>query len=139
MQKIVLDTNMFLSAFVFGGMVETIVDLTVANKLQLYISPALVSEIFKKLHEFEVNNEITTSLNDFLEGSITVVPQATVSVCRDPKDNYLLELVQEAGVDYLITRDKDLLELPGAKWKDTKIVKPEEFLPILRSLNIANK
>ena len=34
--------------------------------------------------------------------------------------------------DYLITRDKDLLDLPNKRWKNTKIVKPEQFLSYLR-------
>jgi len=48
----------------------------------------------------------------------------------------MLELAEEAQAEYLITRDKDLLELPQQEWKDTKIIRPEEFLPLLRSLQL---
>ncbi|MCZ2460859.1 MAG: putative toxin-antitoxin system toxin component, PIN family [Chitinophagales bacterium] len=34
-----------------------------------------------------------------------------ISVCRDPKDNFLLALAKDTKADYLITGDKDLLEL----------------------------
>ena len=37
--------------------------------------------------------------------------QSVVTVCRDPKDNYLLALAKDAKADFLITGDQDLLVL----------------------------
>ena len=34
-----------------------------------------------------------------------------VNVCRDPHDNFLLALCQDAAADFLILGDKDLLVL----------------------------
>ena len=136
MPRIVLDTNMFVSIFVFGGMVETIIDLFIANKLQLYTSPALINEILKKLREFEVNKKVIADVTEFLERGIVVIPQVVISVCRDPKDNFLLELAETAQADYIITQDKDLLDLPDQRWKETQIVKPEAFLHILRETKL---
>ena len=45
--------------------------------------------------------------------------------CRDPKDNFLLELAVDGKADYLITGDKDLLELKSVH--KTKIVRIEDF------------
>lgn len=67
---------------------------------------------------------------------VLVQAVAKVTVCRDPEDNFVLELAETVKADYLITRDKDLLELPQKEWKNTKIVKPEEFLPHLRFLKL---
>lgn len=39
------------------------------------------------------------------------IPCKMASTCRDPKDDYLLALAQEAKADYLLTGDKDLLVL----------------------------
>jgi len=63
---------------------------------------------------------------------ILITPNVKVTACRDPDDNYLLELAETSKASYLITRDKDLLELPNKRWKSTRIVKPEEFLSYLR-------
>ena len=42
-----------------------------------------------------------------------------VTVCRDSKDNFLLALAKDGKADYLLTGDKDLLELK--KFGKTKI------------------
>ncbi len=140
MIKVVLDTNMFLSGFLFHGMIKTVFDLIITGKLRLYISEELKSEVVKKMQAFNVNKQVQKEVLLFLEMRGVLIRSAVkVTVCRDPEDNFLLELAESAKADYLITRDRDLLELPEAKWKRTNIVKPEEFLPFLRSINIANK
>ncbi|MBI2596665.1 putative toxin-antitoxin system toxin component, PIN family [Candidatus Daviesbacteria bacterium] len=136
MIKIVLDTNAILSASLFGGMIEQVVDLVIANKLQLFISSSLVEEVDKKLDDFQVDEAISIKVMAILGKGIMVSPNIRITACRDPEDNFLLELVESSKADYLITRDKDLLELPGAKWEDTRIVKPEAFLVILRGMKI---
>ena len=37
--------------------------------------------------------------------------ESIVSICRDPKDNFLLALAKDGKADYLLTGDKDLLDL----------------------------
>lgn len=69
----------------------------------------------------------------FHERSTIIEPKMKLDVCRDPKDNFLLELAETTKADYLITRDKDLLSLPKSAWKVTKIITPEAFLPLLRT------
>lgn len=127
---------MLLAAFVYGGMVEIIIDLIVTDKLQLYTSLALFKEVFRKLKEVSANEQTITDVTALFEGSIILSPAITVTASRDPNDNFILELAESAKADYVITRDKDLLELPGKKWKRTKIKKPEDFLPLLRKMNL---
>jgi len=135
--KIVLDTNIFLSAILYGGMAKTIFKLILENKLELYVSPDLEDEVLRKLKEYGAAEETIEYAALFLNHkSISISPHIKVTLCRDPNDNFLLELSQTAEADYLITRDKDLLELPSHKWKKTEIVKPETFLPQLRSMKI---
>jgi hypothetical protein len=38
-----------------------------------------------------------------------------VTVCRDLKDNYLLALARDSNANFLITGDKDLLEIKNSK------------------------
>lgn len=49
----------------------------------------------------------------------------TVKICRDPKDNFLLALAKDGKADYLLTGDKDLLELK--KFEKTNIITISEF------------
>ena len=49
-----------------------------------------------------------------------------VSLCRDAKDNYLLALAKDSDANFLLTGDKDLLEI--AKFENTEIVTYQELL-----------
>lgn len=133
MLKIVLDTNMFLSGFIFHGMIKTVFDLVLDNKVKLYVSSTLKTEVLQKLQEFNVIPQAQNEAMFFIETrGILITPNVKVTACRDPKDNYILELAQTCNADYIVTRDKDLLELPKKRWKNTKIIKPEKFLSYLK-------
>jgi predicted nucleic acid-binding protein len=55
-----------------------------------------------------------------------------VALSRDPKDDYYLSLCKEAGADFLITGDKDLLSISQGKLKKSgiscQVIAPQEFL-----------
>lgn len=137
MLKVILDTNQFVSAFLFGGMTKIVFDLVLNNKLELYVSEDFKVEVLAKFKYYGASEQALLDASLFLDAKgIAITPKTKVSVCRDPEDNYLLALAEEAQAGYLVTRDKDLLDLSQKKWKNTKIVKPEEFLPYLRSLKL---
>lgn len=52
--------------------------------------------------------------------------QSVVTICRDPKDNYLLALVKDAKADFLTTGDQDLLVLKS--FEGTEIITYRDFL-----------
>ena len=52
--------------------------------------------------------------------------KSTVSVCRDPKDNFLFALCQKGKVDFPISGDKDVLVLKT--FKNTSILLMKKFL-----------
>lgn len=137
MYKIILDTNIFLSAFVFAGLLpQKIIDLVIEKKLQLCISENLKEEVFRKLNKLNASEQIVANVSLLFKSSLVYRPQITITASRDPKDNYILELAETSDADYIITRDNDLLELPNKRWKNTKIVKPEGFLSYLRAKKI---
>lgn len=51
-------------------------------------------------------------------------------ICRDPKDNFLLDLIDFSKADYLVTGDRDLLE--HNPFKTAKILTPGEFELIIK-------
>ena len=53
---------------------------------------------------------------------------------RDPKDNFLLDLIDFSKADYLVTGDKDLLE--HNPFKTAQILTPTEFEKHLKSFTI---
>ena len=134
--KIVIDTNLFLSVFAFRGqMVNLLIDLVINRKLEMYYSPALKEELKKKFEFFKVSKTVIDDVMEFINTKgILLEPNITIEKSRDKKDNFLLELAEAANADYLVTRDEDLLVFK--KWKNTKIIKPEDFLPLLRDLKL---
>ena len=118
-------------------MMQVVFDRILEKKINLYVSPALKEELLEKLQFFEVSERVQNEVISFIDTrGILIEPTVKVKVCRDPEDNYLLELAETSLADYLITRDKDLLELQNQRWKKTKIVKPEDFLPLLRKMGL---
>ena len=101
------------------------------------MSSKLKAEIVKKFKAFSATEQEQYEILQFIEKrGIIVKPKIKITVCRDPSDNFVLELAETAHADYIITRDKDLLDLPNQIWKDAKIVKPEAFLPFLRKMKL---
>ncbi len=70
---------------------------------------------------------------DELVGAATLVDvSASIVLSRDAKDNHYLSLCREIEAEFLITGDKDLLDIPissfGNKGIKTRIVNPHQFL-----------
>lgn len=113
---------------------KLVFELVIDDKIDLYISSILKDELSEKLRYFGVSKQIKKEVMSFIKiNGILVEPTIKIRECRDPKDNFLLELAETVKADYLITRDKDLLSLPKSAWKITKIITPETFLPLLRT------
>lgn len=130
---------MLISAFVFGGIPESAVK-KVFTEAEVWVSPQLLKEYRGTLVELEVNHKIThTQLRRLLSGIASFVvnakvgvPKKSLSLCRDKEDNMVLECCFAAGADFLITGDKDLLEIDEAtlrtEFSKLRIVSPRFFL-----------
>lgn len=130
MNKVIIDSNVFISGLLFGGNPEKILQSWVKNEFILCISPQLQAELINKLrNKFYATEEFTSILITSFEGQAKkFIPHAHVSLVRDPDDNFLLELAEEARADYIISGDKDLLSLKN--YKETKILTPVEYLQL---------
>ncbi len=56
--------------------------------------------------------------------------ESDVDLCRDEKDNFLLNLAIDSSADYLVTGDNDLLVLK--KVKNTEILTFSEFIKLTK-------
>ncbi len=127
MQKIILDTNVLLSALIHKGRLKTLLDYVFAECI-LLLSPALISEMNDKLkNRFEADEETIGEFLDIVRFSELFSPSINIDFPEDPDDAFLLELAEAAAAHYLITGDRKHL-LPLKKWKKTKIISPSEFL-----------
>ena len=129
--KVVIDTNVFISGILYGGNAEAILTLVRDRIVSLVISPETSVELFRKLHQFSVEDEIVEDLDILLDThTIKVIPNRKIQSSRDPKDNMFLDVAIAGHADYLISGDKDLLVLK--KIESTAIVSPKNFLMLFK-------
>ena len=129
--KVVIDTNVFISGILYGGNAEAILTLVRDRIVSLVISPETSVELFRKLHQFSVEDEIVEDLDILLDThTIKVIPNRKIQRSRDPKDNMFLDVAIAGHADYLISGDKDLLVLK--KIESTAIVSPKNFLMLFK-------
>lgn len=84
--------------------------------------------------QFRLRYGVTPSRRDDLIALIVergerVFPTRTISACRDPDDNRLLEAAVAGQVDVLVTTDRDLLALDP--FEGIRIVTPATFFAML--------
>jgi uncharacterized protein len=131
--KIVLDTNIWIS-FLIGKKLSSLVHAIAESAVEIIVSDQLKKEISKVIHYPRFKGKITEEklarLFDIFRNDIrSINPGSSTTDCRDPKDNFLLDLAVSAGADYLVTGDKDLLTLNP--FRGVKIVKAEEMERVL--------
>ena len=113
--KVILDTNLWIS-FLIGKELQGLKDLIVNENIKLVTCSQLINELkivttrekFKKYFDQEKVEELM-SLLDIV--SLNVKIRKVEQICRDPKDDFLLALSKESNADFLITGDKDLLDI----------------------------
>lgn len=126
--KVVLDTNVVISAIIFGGKPRKILELCIKRELQNHTSNFLLSELTGILvKKFKFHKSTTKAIKSKLEKiSRTVNPKKTLNILKDTPDNRVLETALEGNCKYIITGDKELLEL--GSYKKIEIVNPDQFL-----------
>lgn len=134
MIKIVCDTNILISAYVFpGGTTDEILSLVGLGELAMYLSPDIISEFKKVLSKkFKYSiEEVGVFVGRILEITTLVYPSERLKIVeRVDADNRILECATASGADYIVTGDKrDLLPLKTIG--QCKIVSPREFLQII--------
>lgn len=130
--RVIVDTNVILSALLFGGTPLQVVDAWRTRGLfDLAISPEILAEILDKLGDkFKLPPPLVGEWKYLLSTNvIRVVPIRGVKVCRDPNDDKFLDTAAAADARFLVTGDQDLLVL--GMFGTTRIVTPRAFLACL--------
>lgn len=133
--RAVLDTNVFVSAVLRGG-VETDALLLAwrAGRLQIITSEPLLRELhgvllrprIMRLHARSAA-EVEEFVRDLEAAAVVVVPTMTLDVVPDdPDDNRVVEAAVAGRADYIVSKDNDLLRL--ASHAGIGIVTPTAFL-----------
>ena len=131
--KVVLDTNILISAIVFGGKPRQVLEAAVKGQIQLVLSDEIIKEMRGVLEgkKFQYPKEITDLIIQEVETLADIVkPKERITdIEKDPEDIRVLECAQEAHADYVVSGDVHLLDIKD--FKGTKIMTPEKFLDTL--------
>ena len=103
------------------------------RKFQLILSRELVNEYLEVLGRLNVAPEKITRLAERLKlrNTITLVNLgARPKASRDPEDNFLLATAVAGKASFLVTNDRDLLDIPATQRKRFKfeILTPRQLL-----------
>jgi putative PIN family toxin of toxin-antitoxin system len=128
--KLIIDTNLWVS-FVISNKLNLLDPILYTKEARLLSSTELISEIqetitkpkLKKYFGANALDEMLLVFDPFID---LIEVKSIITICRDPKDNFLLALAKDGKATHLITGDKDLLVLK--KFGKTKILSFSDYL-----------
>ena len=127
--RVIVDTNLWISSLI-GRQLTNLREILSYPSIELVVTERLIQEVLlvaqRPKFEKYFRYEDVEMLRLWMEQNMTDVPLGEIpSRCRDPKDDYLLELAIQAKAIYLVSGDSDLLDLGTIG--DCKIMTVAEF------------
>ena len=127
-RRVVFDTNIFLSAFTFGGKPELLFEMARAERIQLIISTSILAEvasILKSKFAWD-DQDIRQALRVIGRHAELVKPGMRLRVLEDDADIRVLECAVEGHAEWIISGDHHLLSLK--EFRGIPIVRVSDFL-----------
>ncbi len=131
--RVVLDTNVIVSALNFPGNERLVLELALRGRFEFFLSLFILEEVAGVLaRKFGWDQERTARAINALEGAAIVIepPRLEEVIEGGHPDNRVLECAVAAGADYLVTGDRRHL-LPIGEHRGTIIVNAPRFLSAL--------
>lgn len=131
--RVVLDTNVIVSALNFPGNERLLLDLARRGRFELYLSPVILDEISGVLpRKFGwANGDVQQALGRLRQAATVIHPPRRTDVIEEGHaDNRILDCAVAASADYLVTGDRRHL-LPIGEHRGVRILRPARFLSAL--------
>lgn len=112
--RIVLDTNVIISAVFFGGNPRRLIEHFFNGDFTPFVSPPIVQEYvetYADVHKRYSDKGNPLLLQKIIEKSQLVLPKNDISVCRDKDDDKFISCAVEGKCLYIVSGDNDLLSL----------------------------
>ena len=130
--RIVIDTNIYISAIFWGGKPRAIVDLGRSGQVLIFTSLEIQAELERKLRtKFGLSDqEAAQILLDFSTFTKLISTSQRITVIEDdPDDDKFIECAVSSRSIFIVSGDKHLLNLKS--YDDIKILKASDFLSII--------
>ena len=126
--RVVLDTNIYVSATCWTGRPYIIVQKAIKQDIAVFVSDEIIQELRKVLaRDFSLSkSEIEEIVNAILLFTHMLKPKKKVSAIKDdPEDDRILECALACNADCIVTQDNHLLKLK--EFQNIAILTPQEF------------
>ncbi|MBI5100455.1 MAG: putative toxin-antitoxin system toxin component, PIN family [Nitrospirae bacterium] len=132
--KVVLDTNILISALLFRGELSRVVDLWKKGRIVPVISKETFQEFKAVLHypKFRLSRaEIKTIIEDEVLPFFEVAETAdkVKGICTDPDDDKFIACAVAASADFIVTGDSALCDV--GKYRSVRIIKAVDLLKMM--------
>jgi putative PIN family toxin of toxin-antitoxin system len=125
--RAVPDTNILISAFIWGGNPARLLEAAIDGEVQLFISQPIMDELVRVLNRKGFEAKVPQILDYLGKISTMVEPALTLNAVKDdPKDNHIVECAVAAKANVIITGDKDLLRM--GQYEGIQILQVSDFL-----------
>ncbi|HKY52881.1 MAG TPA: putative toxin-antitoxin system toxin component, PIN family [Anaerolineales bacterium] len=132
--RVAVDMNVLISATIKPNSPLAQILVYIRNgKFEFLYFPEFLkeyAEVVSRPHLWEKyhldKEEIAAVIQVMENRGVLVYVVTQVDICRDPDDNILLALALDGKADYIVSGDKDLLDL--VSFREIPIIKPAEFL-----------
>jgi putative PIN family toxin of toxin-antitoxin system len=136
--RVVADTNILVSALLFGGTSEQVFLAGLRGEIQILSSLPLLKEFEKVLKEkFKLSihlvREIIEEVREVAE--IVDVSSHIKAISNPDEDNRVLECAVDGKADFIVTGDTRHI-LPLKEYGGIKILSPSEFLKYLPTVSL---
>jgi putative PIN family toxin of toxin-antitoxin system len=150
---VVFDCMIFLQGLVKEkGVAVDCLESVESDRVKLFVSREILEEIADVLTRPLLQEKFSLLTKERVERLLEILRQKADLIKnvprifdypRDPKDEKYIDLAVEAKADYIVSRDKDLLDLMTGftdevkefrqKFRPLKVVEPLEFLEIIEN------
>jgi putative PIN family toxin of toxin-antitoxin system len=134
MLRVVADTNILISALMFGGLPGMFLDLAILRSFVLVTSPILLDELDEKLRlKFKVSAKDAVLVRAKLEANSEVVkPEMRLTViAEDPDDDRVLECAVAGKAAFVLSGDRHLLKL--GSYEGIPILSVRQFMETIEA------
>jgi putative PIN family toxin of toxin-antitoxin system len=130
-KRVVLDTNVLVSALLFKGTVSRLVELWRKGRIIPVISKETFAELVRVLHypkfslsKDEIKSIIEQEVLPYFE--VIEVVKTVQGVCGDPEDDKFISCALSASADCIVSGDKDFCDV--RQYKTVRIMNASDFL-----------
>jgi len=128
-KRVTLDSNIYLSALVFGGKPKRILEMAIEGEIEVAVSDPIIEEVQRHLlGKFGWSEaRAAEAIESMLELATHVTPTEIIdAVPTDVDDNHVLACAVAGGSDVIVSGDADLLRL--GEFRGIKTQKVSDFL-----------